>query len=394
MSQEAKLAAPQRSVRLLLIVLVSVGLVARLALAFIMDDDRATRLPESAAYLAIGRSVAAGHGFVLPEDAAEGRKLAHCMPGYPLILAAAQVRGETSIRAVLILQAFAAMETLMLVAWAASRLAGPWAAVVAAAMLTFDPFQVYFSAQVVPVTVLALALAAVMLAGVKCLEAVEAGRRSAWLWAALGGLALAAAAYLEAWAAGLIVPAAVAALVSKRRKRLLAGWAVATAVLVVALAPWLVRNASSVGAPLLTTDLGARPSEGTGAMERPAAWLAAGVARAGQLWSPGRMLTGDDGPLRPVAGYTSLLPTAALAVAGLVALRRRAAGLWLLLAPVYVTLVHVVLPGPGTDRLVVMPSLAVLAGVGLVALLGRGQEAARPAAAAGDVSQGERRSPP
>ncbi|HUU10388.1 MAG TPA: glycosyltransferase family 39 protein [Phycisphaerae bacterium] len=371
MSQEAKLAAPHRSVRLLLVALVLVGLVARLALAFIMDDDRATRLPESAAYLAIGRSVAAGHGFVLPEDAAEGRKLAHCMPGYPLILAAAQVRGETSIRAVLILQAIAAVETLMLVAWAASRLAGQWAAVVAAAMLTFDPFQVYFSAQVVPVTVLGLALAAVMLAGVKCLEAVEAGRRSAWLWAALGGLALAAAAYLEAWTVGLIVPAAVAALVSKRRKRLLAGWAVATAVLVLALAPWLVRNASSIGTPTLTVDL----------------------ARAGRLWSPGRMLAGDDGPLRPVAGYTSLLPTAALAVAGLAALRRRAAGLWLLLAPVYVTLVHVVLPGPGSDRLVVMPSLAVLAGVGLVALLGRGQGTARPVAAAADVSQGERRSP-
>ena len=385
MSQEAKLAAPHRSVRLLLVALVLVGLVARLALAFIMDDDRATRLPESAAYLAIGRSVAAGHGFVLPDDAAGGPKVAHRMPGYPLILAAAQVRGETSIRTVLIFQAIAAVATLMLVAWAASRLAGQWAAVVAAAMLTFDPFQVYFSAQVVPVTVLGLALAAVMLSGVKCLEAVEAGRRSAWLWAALGGLALAAAAYVEAWTVGLIVPAAVAALLSKRRKRLLAGWAVATAVLVLALAPWLVRNASSVGAPLRTTDLGAA--------ERPAAWLATGVARAGRLWSPGRMLAGDDGPLRPVAGYTSLLPTAALAVAGLVALRRRAAGLWLLLAPVYVTLVHVVLPGPGSDRLVVMPSLAVLAGVGLVALPGRGQGAARPAAAAADVSQGERRSP-
>jgi hypothetical protein len=96
------------------------------------------------------------------------------------------------------------------------------------------------------------------------------------------------------------------------------------------------------------------------------------MVRIGRLWSPGPLLAGDEGPVHPLAGYTSLLPAAALAGAGVWVLRRRRALLvWLLAAPAYLTVVHAVVAAPAYDRLEVMPPLAVLGGVGLAALVGR-----------------------
>jgi hypothetical protein len=71
-----------------------------------------------------------------------------------------------------------------------------------------------------------------------------------------------------------------------------------------------------------------------------------------------------------VAGYTSLLPAGALALVGIFTFRRRAAALvWLLAAPVYVTLAGAVLGGGVEDRLPVVPVLAVLGGAGMAALI-------------------------
>ena len=402
----------QRSARLLLSALVALGLLARLTLAFAMGDGQAGRMPESAEYLAIARSVAEGGGFVLPAVSTSGpadgsgrAEAARHMPGYPLILAAAEAGFDAGDRAVLVFQSLCGAATLVVVTWMAARLAGLWAAVAAAALLTFAPYQVYLSAQIAPVVPVGLAFAAVTAAGLGFLDAVSDGGRRGWLWAATAGLALAVAAYLEAWAAGLVLPAGLAALLSRRRKRLLAGWALAMAVLVTALAPWLVRNAVRVGAPVLTTDVGWRLYEGTGGdaaaevlvppegvdeagrcmfylrraagriAEAPASWLGRAAHRVARLWTPGAMTEAGEGLLHPAAGYTGLVPTAALALAGLAVYRRRAVALWLIVGAVYVTLVHGVLPGPATDRLAVMPSLAALGGVGIVTLLGRGNRA-------------------
>ena len=411
MSEEPKPESSHRSARLLLVALVALGFMARLTLAFVMGDGHAARLPGSAEYLAIGRSVAEGEGFVLraasavgPAEVAGRGDAARHMPGYPLILAAAGTMFGMDDRAVLVLQSLCGAATLIVVIAMAARLAGLWAAVVAVALLTFDPYQVYFSSQLVPVVPLGLALVAVTAAGMTFLESVSDGGRRGWLWAALAGLALAVATYLEAWAAGFVLAAGLAAVASKQRKRLLAGWAVAVVVLVVALAPWLARNAVQAGAPVLTTDIGLRLYEGTGraggpcevavppegvdeagrcvfylrrAAGRiagaPASWLRRAALRVVRLWTPGAVTGVGDRLLHPMAGYTSLLPTAALALLGLWVLRRRAVALWLFLAPIYVTLVHCVLTGPAGDRLTVMPSLAVLGGVGLVALLGRAE---------------------
>jgi len=410
MSEEPKAESSQRSVRLLLSALVALGLLARLTLAFAMSDGRADRTPRSAEYLAIGRSVAAGGGLVLRDAATPGpgggdgrADAARYMPGYPLILAAAEGAFEEPGRAVRVFQSVCGAATLLVVVAMAARLAGLWAAVVAGALLTFDPYQVLFSARIVPVVPLGLAFATATALGLGFLETVSAGGRRGWLWAALAGLALAVATYLDAWAAALVLPTGLAAVMSRQRKRLLAGWAVAVAVLAVALAPWLVRNAVRVGAPVLTTGAGLRLYEGTGRngdvppppegvdetgrcvfylgqaagriAAAPGSWLGAGVRRVGRLWAPGTIGQAGAGRVHRAAGYTSLLPTALLALVGLVVFRRRRVAVWLLVGAVCVTLVHGILPGPSGDRLAVMPGLAVLGGVGIATVLGRGEKA-------------------
>ena len=419
-----------RSARLLVVALVALALLGRLAPGLMMMPAQAARLPHAAAYLHLARSLARGEGFVLTEtsDAATGggdaaapaaehatapagpAYRARRMPAYPLLIAAAKTVLGAPSRATLVAQALAATASMVLAAWIAYRLAGPWAAVVAAGLLAFDPYQAVLASLFSPVTLTGLALAATAAAGVAYLGAVRAGRR-AWPWAVAGGLALAAAVYLEAWTLALAGVALVAAAVGRRRRRLLAGWAVGAVVVAAALAPWLVRNADRVGAPVLVTDVGRRLWEGT--RLRPAAtglrrgetgpdaeapappagldevgegvfylesaaariasapgrWLGRAARRVGRLWSPAPPEGLEDGPLGPAAGYTSLLPTAVLAVLGVGLLRRRGETWWLLLVPLAATLVHLVLAGWAGDRAAVMPPLAALGGAGLAALL-------------------------
>lgn len=410
--------APRTSApRLMIVALVAMGLVARLAIALLIGEGQAARLPESEEYLAIAKSVSAGDGFVLAKDGAGRLKLASRMPGYPLLVAVAERLAATPLRGLTVFQAACGAITLVIVAWAAARLAGMWAGLVAVALVAFDPYQVYFAALATPVVPTGLALAATMALGLEFLESA-ASSRWAWLWAAGAGVALAAAAYLQPWAAGLAIPAGVAAIVARRRRRVLAGWAVGTVVLVACLAPWLVRNVVQLGVPVLTTDTGARlhgaaealqaagaegkkgepagqttePDEvrqdvfylklAAGLMaDHPGAWLKGAARRVAGLWSPGSVLAEDEALVHPAAGYTSLLPAAALAIAGAWALRRnRAILVWLILAPLWLTFVQAVLESQAPDRLAVMPPLAVVGGVGLLAILGRGKTAKAEAA--------------
>lgn len=407
MPETAKPERQARPARLMIVALVALGLLARLALALMTSDGPASAgLPESEEYLAIGRSVAAGEGFVLPggSDVRPGAEtprpqLARRMPGYPLILAAAEALGTSTVRTALVFQALCGAATLLVVAWLAWRLAGAWAGVVAAALMAFDPYQAYLAALVVPGAPLGLALAATAAGGIAFSSAAGEGGRRAWPRAAGAGLALAAATYLESWAVWLLAPALVAALVAKDRRRLLAGWGIMAVVVVAALAPWLVRNALCVGGPVLTTggghalyqgtapeDGAPLPPEGLDELGRdvfylkeaagriadaPGAWVRLAAGRIGRLWSPQPMWEGDV-PLPPLAGYTSLLPTGLLALGGVLALGRRpGAVVWLLLAAIGVTLVHLAAAGPAHERLAAMPPLAVLGGAAVAALLGR-----------------------
>jgi hypothetical protein len=305
--------------------------------------------------------------------------------------------------------------------------AGAWAAAAAAALLTFDPYQVYACAVVLPAAPLGFMLLAVVGAGLEFIEVSRQGGRAcptaggrAWPWAALAGLAVAAVAYIDWRMVGLAPLVGLAALVAPGRRRYLAGWGIGLLVMAVALAPWLVRNEIRLGSPVLTTDLGVRlyagsepaaglsaegprstaeaagherggaeaaPPKDLGEVGRdrfylrsalgrmaadPGRWLE-GVARnAARMWSSWPVQQGGSLLLPPVAGYTSLLPAAVLALAGVWALRRKRAELvWLLAMPVYATVAGAVFAGGVEDRLPVAPILAVLGGLGLAAIIVR-----------------------
>ena len=417
--------------RMLLVALVALGLAVRLAIALVMPEGRAAPMLDAWANLQIGRSLAAGEGFVLPTEPrpnrarppaegsgptaehAPGQKLADRMPGYPLMVAAALRLAEQGVRLLTTAQSVIGAIAMAVAAYLAWRLAGTWGGAAAAALLVFDPYQVYACALVLPLVPLGLVLVALAGAGLKFIDVSNRGWR-AWPWAAMAGLFAAAAAYLDWRMAGLAIVVGVAALIAPGRKRYLAGWAVGMAVLAVALAPWLVRNMLVLDRPVLTTDLGARlyagaepaaeAPKGTGqgrdgeaaqltapagldetgqdlfylraAAQRiagdPAGWLKRVAARAAEMWSPWPARESSDLPLPPVAGYTSLLPAGALALVGIWTLRRRAAVLvWLLAAPVYVTIAGAVLGSGVEERLPLAPVLAVLGGAGLAALITR-----------------------
>lgn len=423
--------AAARRARMLLVALIALGLTVRLALALVMPEGRAAPTPDALSNLQIGRSLAAGEGFVLPAEprpdearlpsagpgsTAEPRspqKLADRMPGYPLMVAAALRLAEQGIRLLTAAQAVLGAVAMAVAAYLAWRLGGTWAGAAAAALLVFDPYQVYACALVLPAVPLGLVLVALAGAGLKFIDISGRGGR-AWPWAATAGLLAAAAAYLDWRMAGLAIVVGAAAALAPGRKRYLAGWAVGLAVLAVALAPWLVRNVLVLDRPVLTTDLGPRlyagaapPAEAPKGVEQgrdgevaeltpppgldetgqdlfylraatqriaadPAGWLKGVAARAAEIWSPWPAREPGGLPLPPVAGYTSLLPAGALALVGIWTFRRRAAVLvWLLAAPVYVTVAGALLAGGVEERLPLAPVLAVLGGAGLAAMITR-----------------------
>ena len=396
--------------RVLLVALLALALLARLALAIVLGTEWTAPRADSEAYLDLGLSIADGKGFERPAGPHGKPILADRMPGYPLVIAAAEASGQGP-RALAMIQTVLGVATMILAMAAAWRLAGLataapwragfWAGLVAAALLAFDPFQVWATGLALPEVALGLALAATVAAGARFIEAAEA-RGRAWPWAMATGAALALAAYLDIAWAGLAIVAGVAALIAKDRRRFLSGWALGAAVLIVALAPWAVRNAVRLGSPVLVTSLGERLYLGTGGdgatydvaalaagegqgldevgrdgsylesageriARKPWAWLGRMAARGAGIWSP----EGLGGlALPPMAGYTSLLPMGLLALAGVWVLRRRRAMLvWLLAAPAYMTVAYAALGGGPMDRLPVAPALAILGGVALAAAL-------------------------
>jgi 4-amino-4-deoxy-L-arabinose transferase-like glycosyltransferase len=408
-----KPAEARPTARLVLVALVSLGLVVRLMPALARDGSWVITRADSAMYLEIGQSAAAGQGLV-QAGAADGiTRWAGVTPGYPLFIAAAEMTGY-DMRALMAMQALAGTAALVMAFLIARYLAGLWAGIAAAALLVFDPLQVMACTVVLPAAMLSLMLAATAAAGLAALRGLERGSRAAWGWAGAAGAALAGAVYLDPLSGALLPAAGLVAVVVRQRRRLLKAWALALAVLVVALSPWLVRNLILLGRPVLATDVGVRllesnwPETETPQDEadrlaiynetvgndevrvdhhcwvtawrqlaaHPGRWLARFGERAGTFWSPES--TVRLWPALPrITGYTSLIPVAVLALGGMVVLawRRRGALAWLLLAPAAMMLAHAVVGGGPQDRIAVMPILAALGGVGLAQGLGRGRPA-------------------
>jgi 4-amino-4-deoxy-L-arabinose transferase-like glycosyltransferase len=393
--------------RLVAVSLVALALVIRLAPALVMEGDWTAVRWESAEYLEIGLSAASGHGLVQVGAADEITRRAGITPGYPLLVAAADMTGY-GMRAMVVFQALAGTAALVLAFFIARRLAGLWAGVVAAAIMVFDPLQVVACTSLVPATVLGLAILAAVAACLALLDALDRGGRAVWLWAGATGAILAAAIYIDPFCFVLVPAAGVVAAVVRDRRRLLKVWLVVLAATVVVLSPWLLRSAVLLGRPVLATEAGPRflgadwPEEETPedtadreaiynktvgddevrvdhlswmtgwrrVAAHPGQWLAGYVDRVATIWSP-ESITRLWPAVTRVTGYTSLLPVAVLSLAGLWALRRKRGVLAiLLLAPVAMTLIHAMVGGGAQDRLPLVPILAVLAGVGLGPIVG------------------------
>jgi hypothetical protein len=202
------------------------------------------RLDDPDNYLILARSLAEGRGFVW-----NGRPTAYRPPLYPLVLAplvASLGEGPALRRGIAGLHVAFGAGTILLTASAARRWGlGPGRALVAAAIVAFDPVLVSQSRMVMTETLTALLVAA----------SLAALARSGWTGAALGGAALGLSALCRPSmlpAACLVAAAGLVVGPGSRGDRFRRGAIVAFATVVV-LAPWAIRNARIFGEPVWTT---------------------------------------------------------------------------------------------------------------------------------------------
>jgi 4-amino-4-deoxy-L-arabinose transferase-like glycosyltransferase len=216
--------------RRLVFACVLVGLALRLAFALVYWVNQPLTHDERE-YLALGRSVARGDGFLYPADEPRpgtaqqfGRA-----PGYPLFLATLRVMEprEQAPRRVQIAQAFVGALAIWLIAAIAGRAAGPRAAVAAAAIAAIYPPLVWMPAYMLSETLFsALALSAAL--------ALQDRSRSAIPGALLTGLAI-----LTRPALIFFLPFAALWLWKTRR---LADAVIFVLLAALCIAPWTIRN--------------------------------------------------------------------------------------------------------------------------------------------------------
>ena len=133
------------------------ALMLRLGFAMTRPVDAAAidQLPDQREYLDVAHSLLSGEGFSFTDPRFDQRVYAHRTPGYPLLLAAA----GASVRAARIVQAVLDTSTVLAVYLLARRWLSHHASVVAAALVAFNPFLVYFSALILTETLFTTMLA-------------------------------------------------------------------------------------------------------------------------------------------------------------------------------------------------------------------------------------------
>jgi hypothetical protein len=359
-------------------------------------DELADQLGDSRGYRELADHVLAGRGLVMTDlEVGPSPRYADRMPGYPLILAALKAACGENERSLLVLQALAGAATTWLAWRLGCEVHSPTAGLVAALGTALAAWQVAFAAVTLTECWSGLLLAATLL----CV--VRAVRRRSPAWAATAGLAAAALVYVHPEYLGLPAALAVVALVAPGRRRWLGYWAAGVLVLAAALAPWWIRNASTLGRFVpTTTRLGVSLYDGvhdraTGGsdmtFERELSVETAGLDEvAYDRWyrerssciigdEPGRVAALAWSKLRrtwsaapsgerggrwvrwaSVASYVPMLGGVLLAV-GL--MRRRPMLVVLVVPIVYVTAVHLVMVGSIRYRVPVEPLAWVLAGV-------------------------------
>lgn len=249
-------ASPERTptIHRWLAVVVLLGLLVRLAFSLSRPDNAAylASLPDQVEYLMIGQSILDGEGVSFVDGAFNQTLYAYRMPGYPAFVAAL----GADPRAVRAGQALLDASTCLAVILIARRLQGDRAALVAAVLVAFNPYAVYFSSLILSETL----FMAMLMWGVYLL--LSPSRMQC-----IGGVALLLlSVYVRPSAIGLGGMAAVVALAFKSQR--LDGWhrsryaetcvfaasVLGTTVAVgLILLPWALRNQHALGQVVWTT---------------------------------------------------------------------------------------------------------------------------------------------
>ncbi len=378
-------------VALVLLMLAAAGVRLGVGLARV---DQVYWLGDSRTYRELGENLASGRGLVMEDFRGRSRR-ADRMPGYPLVLGVLHAIGGGAATVVIVQAGVGTLATW--VAWRLGRaVLSPVAGWVAAGLTAFGPWQVYFAT----VALTECWSAALLPATVLCMVGLVRSGRLRWALAA--GALCAALGYVHPEFLGLPAAMAIPAAIAPGRRRWLLAWGLGSAVVLVALAPWWVRNAKVFGDFVpATTRLGPTLYDGlrpgaTGASdmrfeERLAGETAAlgelryddyyrsksleaaasdpgrvvrlAGAKAARLWSPVPNAEVARAPLYRWLSTAAFVPMVAGGLLGAVVLLRRAGRLVVLLVPVaWVTMVHGVLVGSIRYRVPVEPLLFVLAG--------------------------------
>lgn len=299
---EARRLVPGRRVGLLL------GLVVVLALGIRVQLLRTAPLiapppavSDAAAYRLLGQGLADGEGYVRPFDLQrEGRRVATAEypPGYPVLLAAADVVGVDGEREQRAILALVGSLTVGLVGLVGRRLGGDAVGLIAALVAAVHPSL--WSTDTSPLAE-PLAAFAGMAAVLAALAILDEPRRW-WRWAALGAVAgLGGLVRTELLLIGplLLLPLAWRLAPGDRRRQLATG-GLGLAVLAGVLAPWTIRNAVTFGAVVpVSNNLGsvARGANCDGAYrgEFKGLWVTNVAAEGGDDVDPaGRCFTGFE----------------------------------------------------------------------------------------------------
>ncbi len=196
---------------------------------------------DAAWYHLTATALAAGGGYVNPFTALP---TAAWPPGYPFVLALGyRVAGASPTTAVVMNAAFGAL-TCLLVWRLGLRLGGPRVGLVAAALLACFPSQILFAALVLTETLFTCLVCGLVLAAVALVTGARPAPTMHWM---LWGLAVGATALVRAESVVLVlVPTAALSLCGDPRTAARACGAVLAGV-VIALAPWTLRNARVFG---------------------------------------------------------------------------------------------------------------------------------------------------
>lgn len=230
-----------------LMLLLLAGLTLRLGwgLSRPSDDASLAALPDQVEYLQTARNLLQGRGFTFVDERFEQPVFAYRMPGYPVFLAACG--GNVTI--IRIAQAVLDASSALAVVLLARRFLPDLWALVAGALVAFNPYLVFFSASILSETLFTALLAWGMLL---------TASRPRWAYA-FGLLLLVMSVYVRPGAIGLsVLIAVVAQLVRDIRTGSRSFWRIPAGttmilLLAICLAPWAYRNHVRLGAWVVTT---------------------------------------------------------------------------------------------------------------------------------------------